>query len=149
MKAIDIEIAVANYFNIRQNLIVPNISWGLFIHECDLLVITKAGYAWEVEIKVSRSDLIKDKEKRHGHFDKRIKDLYFAMPEAMEKDIEHVPERAGIILVNDRLRCKTLRKPQSNKNAIPFTDKEKFQVARLGALRIWGLKKKLTKRVDI
>jgi len=29
MKAIDIEIEVAAYFNPRQNLIVPNISWGL------------------------------------------------------------------------------------------------------------------------
>ena len=64
MKAIDIELAVSNYLNPRTNLIVPNVHWGMCLHECDLLVITRSGYAWEVEIKVSRVDLIKNKEKK-------------------------------------------------------------------------------------
>ena len=46
-----------NFFNYRANLIVPNISWGLGLHECDLLVLTSSGYATEIEIKVSKADL--------------------------------------------------------------------------------------------
>ena len=62
----EMEVALAHYLNMRVNLIVPNISWGMFIHECDLLVITPAGYMWEVEIKVSKQDLSRDSKKRIG-----------------------------------------------------------------------------------
>jgi len=145
LKAIDIETAVANYFNIRTNLIVPNISWGMFLHECDLLVVTPAGFAWEIEIKVTRADLIKDKDKHHGHYNRKIKDLYFAIPDYLEYCIEYIPDRAGIIIVNERLRCKTVRRPILNKNPYKFSIEERYKVARLGSMRIWGLKKKLTK----
>jgi len=65
MNAKEVELAVANYFGIRQHLIVPNVMWGFtgLNYEADLVIVTKAGYAKEVEIKVSRADLIKDKEK--------------------------------------------------------------------------------------
>lgn len=143
LKAIDIEIAVAEYLNVRTNLIVPNVSWGLFLHECDILVITPAGYAWEVEIKVTKADLIKDKEKRHDHRNKKIKDLYFALPYYLEPYIEHVPARAGIIFVDENLRCKTFRRPRPNKAAYRFSEAERYKVARLGSMRIWSLKKKI------
>jgi len=143
LKTIDMEIAVATYLNIRTNLIVPNISWGMSLHECDLLVITPSGCGWEIEIKVTKSDLIKDKEKYHGHYNKKIKDLYFAIPDYLMDCIEHIPERAGIILVNNKLQCKTYRRPKSTKNAYQFSQAERYKVARLGSMRIWGLKRKL------
>ena len=144
LKAADIEVAVARYLNPRQNLIVPNVHWGLNIHECDLLVITQAGYAWEVEIKVTKADVVKDKEKRHQHFDGRIKFLYFAIPKYLESCISHIPKRAGIIAVGSDLTCRTLRNPETNAK-YKFSDAERYQVARLGALRIWGLKEKIKK----
>lgn len=135
----EIVYAISRKFNYRQNLIVPNISWGFFIHECDVFIVTKSGYAIEVEIKITKSDLIKDKRKTHGHRSNKIKRLYFAIPEKMIKHIEHIPQRAGIITVNPHGRCTVIRKPVINTNAIKLTDQEKFMVARLGALRIWGL----------
>ena len=39
------------------------------MHECDLLVLTKSRYLWEVEIKVSTADLIADIEGCSGCFD--------------------------------------------------------------------------------
>ena len=155
------EVALMRMFEPRVNLVVPNISWGLWIHECDLLVLTKAGYAYEIEIKVSRADLIKDKEKNHQHFDTRIKFLYFAIPEHLKKDIEHIPERAGIIIVKkvqserldlktrkwiecEYLVCDVLRKPEKN-SGYKFTEEERYQVARLGTMRILGLKQKILK----
>ena len=143
LKTLDIEIAVANYINPRVNLIVPNISWGMSLHECDLLVITKAGYAWEIEIKVTKADLINDIKKRHGHHSPKIKNLYFAIPDYLTPYIERIPDRAGVLIVNKRHRCKEIRRPKSNKNAYKFSDKERYNVARLGSMRIWGLKRKL------
>lgn len=137
------EVALANHINPRANLIVPNVHWGLFIHECDILVITKAGYAWEVEIKVTKADLLNDKKKKHGHKDHRIKNLYFAIPHYLKEHIDHIPERAGIIIVNERKRCKVVRKPKSNKNPYKFSEKERYQVARLGAMRMWTLKRNI------
>lgn len=142
-----IELSIARWFGIRQNLIVPNVSWGLWIHECDVLVLTKAGYALEVEIKVSKSDLIKDGEKRHGHRSEKIKRLYFAIPEKLEKHMDLIPERAGVIVVRPSKtihgRCDMIRPGEVNKAARPLGDKDREQLARLGALRIWDLKEGL------
>jgi len=145
IKTPEMESAIATHFGIRANLIVPNISWGLGIHECDLLVLTASGYATEVEIKVSRGDLIKDKEKSHGHHSKKLKYLYFAIPDYLEDDIEHIPERAGILIVawnkdGDYLHVRKKREPKLQFK-YKFTDKERFEVARLGSMRIWGLKR--------
>ncbi len=159
LKALDIEIAVARYFNTRVNLIVPNISWGLFIHECDLLIITKNNYAYEVEIKVSKADLIKDQKKRHSHNNEKIKKLYFAIPDYLLKYQQHIPEQAGILVIkkvrynddyNDdtRLFCEQIREAKV-KSEYRFTDDEKFNVARLGTMRIWNLKSKIREMRDV
>lgn len=164
-KTLDMEVAVANYFSPRRNLIVPNVNWGMFAYETDLCVLSPAGYATEIEIKVSRSDLIKDKEKRHGHNDPMIKYLYFAIPEHLEKDIKHIPERAGILVVRwnepfkaygytstrmeaSRWSCKKVRDPKIQYNR-KWTDHERGSLLRLGAMRIWRLKEKLQKALDV
>lgn len=154
MKTADIESAVVNYFSPLRNLIVPNVSYGLdFLHECDLLVLTPAGYAYEVEIKTSRADLIRDKQKKYGHNSRRIKGLYFAIPVAMTKDIEHVPERAGVLVVTpledgrgqQYFLAQLLRKPQLN-GKYKFSVEEKYKMARLGAIKIWDLKRKISQQ---
>ena len=145
LSTVDMEIAVSGFLDARSNLIVPGIHWGMEMHECDLLIISKAGYAKEVEIKISKQDLVKDKNKLHGHQDCRIKELWFAIPKFLEPHIELVPERAGIILVNGGCRCEVLRGAEIKKPGYKFSDAEKLQVARLGSLRIWGLKRKIRK----
>lgn len=152
IKTVEMEIILSSYFDFRQNLIVPGVSWGMYIdkiplHECDLLICTCSNYLYEIEIKVSKSDLIADKKKLHGHSHPAIRRLYFAYPENL-KDVEkHVPERAGIIIVsrNDRggIHTKLLKKPINNMKARSITDKEKLHLAHLGAMRIWNLKKKV------
>jgi hypothetical protein len=147
MKCLDIEVAVATYFQPRQHfVIIPNAAWGLgFRHELDLLIVRKSGYAIEVEIKVSRSDLKRDVLKRHGHQSRYIKELYFAVPEKLvEAAKEFAPERAGIIGVGDAVDghpCHTHRPSTPNRDALPFNDRMMKDAARLGALRIWDLKR--------
>jgi hypothetical protein len=147
------ECALANYFNYRTNLIVPNVCWGLDIHECDLFILSQAGYATEVEIKISIGDLRADAKKRHGHRSNRIKRLYFAMPLALGNKYhamihELVPERAGILLVREKdddwRQPKIIKGREAVKQRTSrFTDTERYKIARLGAIRIWPLKRKL------
>ena len=149
LKCIDIECAVASYFNWRVNLIVPNVSWGMFIHECDLLIVTKAGYCYEVEIKTSRSDLKADMKKRHGHKSELIKKLYFAIPEYLADCIEFIPAHAGIITVSaEGGFCQVIRQPQVN-GGRSLSEQERFQVARLGTMRIWSLKRFVREKINV
>lgn len=154
LKCIEMEEAVARLYGVRQHIIVPNVSWGLRLHECDLLVIRQSGYAIEVEIKTTIADLKKDAEKRHGHISNKIKELYFAIPKSLyEKALPLIPDKAGIIVVSKEetkwwgieVKASFQRPAIKNRFAIPLTDAEQFTAARLGCMRIWGLKEKLIK----
>jgi len=129
-------------FDYRRFLVIPNASWGVNLHECDLLALTEAGYAHEIEIKVTVSDLKRDEDKRHHHNSQKIKYLWFAAPEEMrEAMIEHVPDGAGIILIRKHPRGFYIvvveRKP-TPRSVRKFTDKERYQLARLGTIRYWS-----------
>ena len=149
MKAEDVELAVVGLLGYRQNLIVPNVSWGFgyLNYEADLVVVTKSGYAKEIEIKVSKGDLIKDKEKKHGHNYRQFKELWFAFPEILLAYKKHIPERAGIYVVTqeDGYCSAVLERKAKRTNAEPITQKDRLELTRLGALRIWGLKRELNK----
>lgn len=138
----EIETAIAHFIGIRKNLIIPNISWGIGIHECDLFVLTASGYAWEVEIKVSRSDLVRDQYKSHHHEHNKIKRLYFGIPENITPHLHYIPENAGIIVVNIYGVCRKIREAKTTGN-YKFSEAERFKIARLGSMRIWSLKKKI------
>ena len=158
----DIELAIAQYFNPRIHLIVPNISHGMNLHECDLLVMNGKNYGVEVEIKITKADLKKDAEKSHGHRSNKIRRLFFAIPEYLYTDdiIALIPERAGIFIVKPREevirviydqkssyftrpKCIIKRTAKINKDARPFTDKERVEMGRLGMLRYWNIRTKL------
>lgn len=142
----EIEVCLAHkYFNPRVCLMVPNISWGLNFHdrEIDLLVLTKANYAWEIEIKVSRGDLSKDQEKRHHHHSNKIKRLYFAIPEKLVKHIELIPSSAGILVVGKSGLVNCTRNAEENRSARKLTNDERYQLARLGTMRFWNIKQDL------
>lgn len=148
MNARDIEIAVANYFDYRANLIVPNVYWGMGLnHEADLLILSKAGYATEVEIKVSRADLKRDADKAHAHEGAIIKALWFAVPMALvDFALEHIPEESGLLMIWERPHrgasgfvavAGPKRFPKPRPGSRKFTDHEREQLARLAALRYW------------
>lgn len=150
----EMEVAIAKYFGIRQHIIVPNISWGFFNHECDLFLIRKSGYGFEVEIKRTKADMLADFKKKHGHRDRgnRIVQLYYAFPEELLSKVEDlVPEECGILTVKKyksvgyeyRARASMHRDAKRKKGAKRLTQQEQLQIARLGTLRIWTLKEKL------
>lgn len=150
------ELAIAKYFGIRKHIIVPNISWGFGMHECDLFLIKKTGVAVEVEIKRSKSDLLADFKKRHNHEDRqnRITELYYALPEELYESCKDlIPVNAGIIVcyryTNYKkeltIQATTKRTPKRIKGARKLTTEEQLKVARLGCMRIWTLKQKIIK----
>lgn len=150
MKYEEIELAIAEMFGFRQNIIVPNcyITLGTAAdHECDLLIIKQSGYACEVEIKVSISDLKADFKKKHNHENELLRELYYAFPTEMyEEAKQYVPEMAGIIIVSKHFNNKIsafISKPAVAKKSRKLTDVEKLRFARLGAMRVWKLKGKL------
>ena len=152
VRTIDIEVEVMRRFNVRRNVIVPNVSWGITddhgipLHECDVLILNERGYATEVEIKTSMSDLKKDMEKRHGHSHSLIKFLYFAIPRDMyERGAEdYIPEKAGIIVVWEDMYgtifSKEVRKARQRKFFKKWDDNLRMQLYRLGMMRLYGLK---------
>lgn len=160
MKTAEMEIALMQWYDQRQNLVVPNVSWGFKgHHEMDLVVLTKSGFLYEIEIKVSMSDLRADAHKSHGHRSSIVKYLYFAVPEKLWPRAEaHIPEHAGVLVVSKEEVFRYVRREEGRHSAgwryvvrqkrepactqhRKLTDREKFTIARLGALRVLGLKK--------
>ena len=155
MTTLEIEVALMEYFLPGNFVIVPNVSWGMRfekhtkdLHECDLLILSRSRYATEIEIKISKADILKDKKKRHGHHHNHIARLYFAVPEKLaDFALQHIPRRAGLysILKDKRRKPRLVKHCIRNKNCVKWTEKDKLCLARLGALRVLGLKSKIHK----
>lgn len=102
MTSSNIEFAIWQHWGQKQKKVMcHNVSWGMFNHECDILVLENDNTFTEVEIKVSKSDIKKDLEKTHKHKSAYITKLYFAIPDYLYKDdvIALIPDHAGIIAV--------------------------------------------------
>jgi hypothetical protein len=146
--AAEIEIALSCLFDSRRNMVAPNISWGLGLHECDVLVLTKAGHAIEIEIKVSKSDLKKDAAKRHGHNSDKLRRLYFAIPKKLwlGQCLTFIPDRAGVIVVDETGLCTIVRNAAINSGARKFTPAERIHLGELAAMRYWDLRRRMAEK---
>ena len=74
-------------FYIRQHIGIPNVSWGFLNHEADLLVITKAGYLTEIEIKRTWEDFKADFRKDHTHDAPKLSHFYYAVPKKIGQKV--------------------------------------------------------------
>ena len=158
IKTDELEVLVADFFDIRTKLIIPNVSWGFGLrHEADLIIVTRSKCLYEVELKISKADLKADLKKKHKHKDpkNRIKRLYFAMPEYVYEE-SLVPDDAGVLIAqwvdeyynwngkktagSWQLRVERLPK---DKKVKPLLDKDYLKLLELCAMRIWTIKKRL------
>lgn len=159
LTAVDIELAVACHFGHRTTLMVPNVStgWGLR-YEADMVVV-KYGFAMEIEIKVTASDIVADTRKLHGHDSNMFRMLWFAVPDALTAH-PAIPGKAGIMAYCQRVyyagtrseyavdAIEVRRAPAVNKTAKKLSAEQKFNLARLGTMRIWDLKTALMIRAS-
>lgn len=144
-----IEVAVAQHLGYRQNIIVPNVSWGLGLrHECDMLALDDSDRFTEIEIKCTASDLKADFLKTHGHRSKIISRLVYAMPERLCMKYKHlIPDGVGIISVRNTAepgdipcyKASWLRMCRHKVVDRPDSDTIR-NFMRLGCMRIWSLK---------
>lgn len=154
----EIEWLIATWFNFRKNIIVPNVSFGLFPrHEADMLILNRSGYLTEVEIKRSWSDFLNDFKKTTTHDEGKVSLKYFAVPISIkDKVLGHLenvdPGKIwGVLCYNEDLKFEYIREPSNYYIRDPknkLTVEEQLKLARLGAMRVWNLKKKLYNITD-
>jgi hypothetical protein len=150
-----VELAVAEHFRWRQNLVVPNVSWGLpgLHYEADLVVVYPSRWAIEVEVKVTRADIKADRNKRKWdsqHFEcisrNLFKEFWIAVPLGLET-CDAIPDFAGVLTVDprpDMMRwARLVRRPQRNKAARPLTPQQYQALQRLAYFRVWTMKQHL------
>ena len=145
----DIQALLAEYFGIRNNIIVPNVSWGLLDYEADLLIMNKTGYVTEIEIKRSWSDFLADfKKDENAHKSEIIYQFWYCVPDSLYKDcIEKLKEvypdsldRPNVISYSDSGVLNFHGKSASycrGKHRKMFLE-EQLKLARLGAMRYWS-----------
>ena len=152
-----------NLFDYGRYAVVPNVSWGLGLnHEADLLCLSRNDVFNEIEIKVSKSDLKKDKEKKWGHYSRFIRHLWFAVPETIDVDfaLEHIPEYAGLVYVESykgvrssiRFKTRIIRKPRPRRRPGIFQKPETktiIKFLRLGVLRMWTDTHRFNEYIDL
>lgn len=138
---------------------------GLVPFETDMLIINKNNYATGFEIKVSKADLKADfKKPQHT----KINEFYngkgglvrwwwcfkyfnYAVPIKLKEDaLELIPDFCGLWVYEKfeypkKPNFKQVRKPKKIFD-YKWTEKEKYEVARLGSMRILGLKQAINSR---
>lgn len=164
---LDIELAIMREFNFRQNLIVPNITSMMCIlpFETDMLVLTSSLYAYGFEIKVSKSDLKADfKKPQHCKLHQlhngktgleryygKFKYFYYAVPEQLKEfALEVIPDFCGLWVLTKYQylgECKFYKAKEPQKLFDrKWSEKERYEIARLGTMRIYSLKQALCNR---
>lgn len=145
----DIQVSLISRFWSGSQLLMPNYTprdWW----ECDLFRVTKAGYFYEYEIKLSLSDFRADRKKTMSRYGRGMdgkwgyhkvaekhkalrerragpKCFYWVMPEGLVRPSE-IEDWAGIIHVLERSRLQEFRP------ALPFdrpkVERKEIQLAR-------------------
>lgn len=168
VRCIDIELAIFRMYDVRQQVIVPNVSnqMGIVPFETDMLVLSQSNYATGFEIKVSKSDLLADlkkkqytrfKDKENGSFlqelfyAKKFKQFYYAVPNYLQDiAISIIPEFIGLYVYEKKeypliptfKKIKDAKKLKSES----WSEKNKNELMRLGTMRIYSLKLGLSYR---
>lgn len=143
--ASEMEIAIVEIFgafDFRKYFVLPRSRFGLdqVHHEADLLALSRSsGVLNEIEIKVSRSDLLADMRKCHTHKSEVIRRLFYAVPESL-KDfaLEKIPAEAGLVVVPDYGRSWIERRAKANKFTKKPSEKTIRQFFELLSMRYWA-----------
>ena len=152
-------------WNIRSDIMIPNLSYGLLPYEADFVVISKAGYLTEVEIKRSWQDFKADFKKEHKHDADQVYYFYYCVPESIvDKVVDYFKTQYGSgwcpallkftekgqvsrVLVKDETsgRYRSVGTQYNEGYHRKLFLEEQLTVARLGQLRYWSLLEKTNK----
>ena len=155
----EIQALLADYWGIRNNIIVPNVSWGMLDYEADLLIMNQTGYVMEIEIQRSWSDFLADfKKDEVAHKSEIIYQFWYCVPDEIyskckEKLKEVYPDSIGrpnIISYTDSGMLNFHGKAASycsGKHRKLYLE-EQLKLARLGTLRYWNSEFKRLRTAD-
>lgn len=134
-------------------IIVPNVSWSYLPWEADMVGITKAGYLYEYEIKISLSDFKNDFYKRKYKslkYDQRWNNRipnYFSYVAPLNAIPLCIPDYAGLyeVLQNGtRIYFSMIRKPKIlHRNKL--SPEDRLKILRTIMFKYWAISKKLSK----
>ena len=163
VKTIDIELAIMKKEKFNQKLIVPNITSmaGALAFECDMFVLSNSGYATGFEIKITKSDLKNDLNKKHireinkvypyngktgfEKYYRKLKYFNYAVPKFLEEEaLKQIPDFCGLYIYTKSKDMFCKRKPKKIFD-YKWSKEEEYNIARLGAMRIYTLKKNIQK----
>ena len=149
--AVEIEYDIAMYFGPARYVIIPNVYWSILPWECDLALLTKSNYLYEVEIKISKQDLMRDRAKRKWvhHDGYKTRKTWFAIPEKLRDCVEYIPEKAGVLVVSKTGVVSQIREARTDTKARKLYVSEQLRFMRLGSLRMWTLKKVLLQHMEL
>jgi hypothetical protein len=159
------------HWRTRNQVLVPNVSYGLLPWEADLVVMYASGWLEEVEVKISKADFRRDftsKPEKHERLQKgtpkqvfqgfgtpvqvwkpdwtkaepsMIRRFWLAMPH--ELALKLLPEApAHCGVIAVSTCCVVLRPAPVLKCARKLTAPEQNQLLRLAYLRYWDLRRK-------
>ena len=74
------EMIIRREVSLRNEIAIPNLSWGMLEYEADLVVINKTGYMREYEIKRSFQDLKADFKKKCYHDAEQVYQFFYVLP---------------------------------------------------------------------
>lgn len=136
-----------------HDVVIPNVSWSWLYWEADLISVTKAGYMYEFEIKITRSDFEADFRKRkHQDLKRGAKNIripnYFSYVAPLVAMPLCVPDYAGLYEVrksgwyDHELELVTIRKPALIHRAKHDND-TKVKMLKTLMFKYWDLTHKL------
>ena len=106
-----------------------------------MVVLRDSGYAIEIEIKISASDIMADVHKKHTHDSDLFRQLYFAVPAELAEN-KNIPEKAGILSFDYNSEgsgfIEQKRAAKVNRWAQKISEKQKMKLASLGCERMWS-----------
>ena len=168
-------LAHTDNFNLRRNVVVPNVSWGLLNYEADFVSMSRSGLLTEIEIKRSWYDFTKESLKKHKHDDPRVSYFYYCVPKSICEKVmdalyvmepgrngkvvitgikDGVPANAGLICYDNHdwlgNECEYITidfKTVAGRRhgARKLSVQEQQKLAHLGCMRIWDLYEKISK----
>lgn len=139
--------------DIRNNVIVPNVSWGMGIsYEADLVVVNRQGFATEYEIKRSYSDFVADfckkvkmRTKPRGCIDSIT--CFHCQREIAEVFLQRNGiEMPAVLFYDDNGKITSNGKASYMGSGRKMFLEEQLKLARLGVMRYWNLRDKQTKK---
>ncbi len=132
-------------------VMVPNVY--IWHWESDILYLTRAGYPWEYEIKLTHSDFLADAKKQTKHSSLQNGSgsgpahFYYACPKDVIT-VEELPEYAGLIYVSDEtsrygyLHSRII-KPAPRRKVKKLPDSQIQELLKKGVSRYWSLQTRL------